>query len=79
MLDEHGFVVVLELGKQGERDVELTSLVRHAHRSLNATLTVTFTLRFYIGQAHAFTIGPDGPISRTKCLAPRATRPGRGC
>ena len=63
----------------GERDVELTSLVRHAHLSLNATLTVTFTLRFYIGQVHAFTIGPDGPISRTTCLAPGATRPGRGC
>jgi hypothetical protein len=31
----------------------LTSLVRHAHLSLNATLTVTFTLRFYIGQARS--------------------------
>jgi hypothetical protein len=64
---------------RGERDVELTSLVRHAHLSLNATLTVAFTVRFYVGQVYAFTISPDGPISRTKCLAPGATRPGRGC
>jgi hypothetical protein len=62
-----------------ERDIELTSLLRHAHLSRNAKLTVTFTLRFYIGQVHAFTIGPAGPISRTACLAPGAPRPGRGC
>jgi hypothetical protein len=64
---------------RGQRDVDLTSLVKHAHLSLNATLTVTFTRQFYIGQAHVFTIGSNGPISRTKCLAPGATRPARGC
>jgi hypothetical protein len=62
-----------------DRDVVLTSLVKHARLRLDATLTVTFTLRFYIGQVHAFTIRPGGPISRTTCLIPGATRPGRGC
>jgi hypothetical protein len=62
-----------------KRDVELTSLVRHAHLSRNVKLMVTFTLRFYIGQVQAFAIGPAGPISRTACLAPGATRSGRGC
>jgi hypothetical protein len=64
---------------RSKRDVELAPLVRHAHLSINAKLIVTFTLRFYVGQVRAFTVEPAGPILRTTCLAPGATRPGQGC
>jgi len=64
---------------RNRRDVELAVPLRHAHLGINATLSVTFTLRFYIGQVRAFTIKPSGPSLRTTCLAPGATRPGQGC
>jgi len=62
-----------------KRELSLTSLLAHARLSINARLTVAFTLRFYIGQVHMFTIEPPGPRPRKACLAPGATRPGRGC
>lgn len=61
------------------RNKDLTFLVGHAHLKIGAKLVFKLTLGFFVGEIRTLTIGRHGPVPSTSCLAPGATRPGRGC
>jgi hypothetical protein len=61
------------------RDVNLLGDLQGRHLPFGTKLTIKLTRRLYVGEVQVFTIGPRGPRQQTQCLAPGASKPGRGC
>jgi hypothetical protein len=61
------------------RDIDMLGSLAGHHLGVGATVTITYTLRFWVGQVVTFRVDSHGAHKRSVCLAPGSSKPGKDC